>query len=88
MSADRSRTLPIGYELSNEETIKSLKPSFVTLAEVLKDCKQIVTNSDMLKSQLLAIDPTCSLLLETKTDDPTVECGNGQEDGSAGVQQD
>jgi len=73
----RGMTLPIDYELSNEETIQSLKPTFITLADVLKDCKQIVTNSDSLKLQILELDPTASLLFETKTDDPSVVCGNG-----------
>ena len=74
MSKDRSKTLPMGYELSNKETIESLKPSFITLADVLKDAKQVITNSDVLKEKLLELDPTASLLFDVRTDDPTVEC--------------
>jgi len=76
MSKDRSKTLPMGYELSNKETMESLKPSFITLADVLKDASQIITNSDVLKEKLLELDPTASLLFNVKTDDPSVECGS------------
>ena len=76
MSKDRSKTLPIGYELSNKETIESLKPSFVTLTDLLKDARQLITNSTLLKEKLLELDPTASLLFDTKTDDPSVEYGS------------
>ena len=76
MSKDRSKTLPMGYELSNKETIESLKPSFITLADVLKDASQVITNSTVLKEKLLELDPKASLLFDVKTDDPSVECGS------------
>lgn len=76
MSKDRSKTLPMGYELSNKETIESLKPSFITLADVLKDASQIITNSTVLKEKLLELDPTASLRFDVRTDDPSVECGS------------
>ena len=79
--SDKSRTLPMGYELSNKETMESLKPSFITLADVLKDASQVITNSTVLKDKLLELDPTASLLFDVRTDDPTVVCG------SAGVPQ-
>ena len=73
---DRSKTLPMGYELSNKETIDSLKPSFITLADILKDAKQIITTDAKLKEQLLAIDPSSAELFNVRVEPAESKCGD------------